>query len=68
MLYEVITILIKLADRLHNMRTLDYVRPAKRRRIAADGTLTGWVGGSCAQPTVSREALTALHDGRNNFV
>ncbi len=27
-------ILIKLADRMHNMRTLDCVRPAKRRRIA----------------------------------
>ena len=31
--------------------------------ITADGALTGWVGGSCAQPTVIREALKTLQDG-----
>ncbi len=29
-------IVIKLADRLHNMRTLDHLRPDKRRRIAQE--------------------------------
>src|SRR5207247_1350674 len=32
--------------------------------IRADGTLIGWVGGSCAQPTVIQEALKALADGK----
>lgn len=39
-------------------------RPGAKAIITADGTLTGWVGGSCAQLTVVREALKALQDGQ----
>lgn len=39
-------------------------RSGAKAIITADGTLTGWVGGSCAQPTVIREALKALRDGQ----
>ncbi|HET9017331.1 MAG TPA: XdhC family protein [Thermomicrobiaceae bacterium] len=38
-------------------------RPGARGIVTADGALFGWVGGSCAQPTVVREALAALADG-----
>lgn len=39
-------------------------KPGAKAIVTADGTLTGWVGGSCAQPTVIREALKALQDGQ----
>lgn len=32
--------------------------------IHPDGTVEGWVGGACAQPTLVRQALAALADGR----
>ncbi|MFI5261823.1 MAG: XdhC family protein [Candidatus Limnocylindrales bacterium] len=38
-------------------------RPGARGLVHPDGTIEGWVGGSCAQPVVVREALRALADG-----
>ena len=32
--------------------------------IRPDGSVTGWIGGACARPTVVREALAALGDGQ----
>lgn len=31
--------------------------------VLPDGTVRGWLGGACAEPTVVREALAALEDG-----
>ena len=39
-------------------------RPGARGIVHPDGTIEGWVGGSCAQPIVVREALRALADGQ----
>jgi xanthine dehydrogenase accessory factor len=32
--------------------------------ITEDGILSGWIGGSCAEPTVKRESKKALQDGQ----
>jgi xanthine dehydrogenase accessory factor len=39
-----------------------------RAIITEDGLLSGWVGGSCAEPTVKREARKALQDGQPRFI
>ncbi len=39
-------------------------RPGASGIIHPDGSIEGWVGGSCAQPVVVREALRALADGQ----
>lgn len=36
--------------------------------IRADGTIVGWIGGSCSQPVVRREALAAITAGRPRLV
>ncbi len=39
-------------------------RPGASGIVHPDGSIEGWVGGSCAQPVVVREALRALGDGQ----
>ena len=48
-------------------------RPSSARRgdralITADGTLHGWVGGACTEPSVVRESLEALAGGETRLV
>ncbi len=38
-------------------------KPGAVALITSDGTLTGWIGGSCAAPAVKEEALKALSEG-----
>jgi xanthine dehydrogenase accessory factor len=43
-------------------------KPGAKALIRADGTMQGWVGGSCAEPVVIKEALGALRDGQPRLV
>jgi xanthine dehydrogenase accessory factor len=36
--------------------------------VTEDGALSGWVGGSCAEPTVKREAKKAVQDGQPRLI
>jgi len=43
-------------------------KPGAKALIRPDGSVTGWVGGACAEPVVAKEALAALRDGRPRLV
>ncbi len=43
-------------------------RPGDKAVITADGRLHGWIGGSCSEPVVRREALRALSEGAPQLV
>ena len=43
-------------------------KPGARAIIRADGTMKGWIGGSCAQPVVLREALRILREGDDPYL
>ncbi|MCG8462670.1 MAG: XdhC family protein [Holophagales bacterium] len=43
-------------------------KPGDKAIITLDGVMHGWIGGSCAQPTVVREALRAIADDRARLV
>jgi xanthine dehydrogenase accessory factor len=43
-------------------------RPGDKAVITADGRLRGWIGGSCSEPVVRREALRALSEGTPRLV
>ncbi len=43
-------------------------KPGDSAIVTADGTLVGWIGGSCAQPAVIREALAALAEDRSRLI
>lgn len=43
-------------------------KPGDKAIVTADGVMHGWIGGSCAQPSVIRESLKAMADGEARFI
>lgn len=43
-------------------------KPGAQALVQADGTMTGWIGGSCAHPVVLREALRILREGDDPYL
>ncbi|GMV08700.1 MAG TPA: XdhC family protein [Gemmatimonadaceae bacterium] len=43
-------------------------KPGDRAIVTLDGVMYGWIGGSCAQPTVVREARRAIVEDRSMLI
>src|SRR5947209_419105 len=43
-------------------------KPGAQAIIQENGQIAGWIGGSCAQPVVLREAMRLLHEGGDPFL
>src|SRR6266852_9490587 len=43
-------------------------KPGAQAIIQANGQMTGWIGGNCAQPVVLREALRILREGDEPYL
>ena len=43
-------------------------KPGAQALIQEDGHITGWIGGSCAQPVVIREAQRVLYEGGDAYL
>ena len=43
-------------------------KPGAQALIQEDGQITGWIGGSCAQPVVVREAQRVLQEGGDAYL
>ncbi|GAC1397435.1 MAG: XdhC/CoxI family protein [Chloroflexota bacterium] len=43
-------------------------KPGDKAVVTADGSMVGWIGGSCSEPSIRREAQLALQDGSPRVV
>src|SRR5436309_8267480 len=43
-------------------------KPGAQAIITANGQISGWIGGSCAQPVVIREAMRILREGDDPYL